>query len=79
MWRDNKTWLHYLKNILASDAHSAVFLASYLRYSSINKDYVSSLEIIDIQKYKVIAQPHKVRIALKDRMHLPFVFIIGKN
>ena len=40
MWRDNKTWLYYLKNILASDAHSAVFLASYLRYSSINKDYV---------------------------------------
>lgn len=79
MWRENKVWLHYVKNIIASDVHSAVFLASYLRYSVINKDYASSLEIIDLQKYKVIKQAPKVRLALRDRIQIPFVFIVGKN
>ncbi len=79
MWQRNNEWLHYVKNIIAADMHSAVFLASYLRYSGISKDYASSLEVIDLQKYKLIRQAGKVRIALRDRMHLPFVFVIGKN
>ena len=79
MWRKNKTWFHYVKNILSTDASSAVFLASYLQYLNISKNYTSSLEVIDIQKYKVIKKANKVRAALRDRMHLPFVFVVGKN
>jgi hypothetical protein len=79
MWRENKVWRHYVNDIIASDGHSAGFLASYLRYSRINKDYASFLEVIDLQKYKVITQTHKVRIALKERINIPFVFIAGKN
>ena len=79
MWRQNKVWLHYVKNIIAADVPSAVFLASYLRYSVINKEYASYLEIIDLQKYKVIKQAPRVRVALRDRLHIPFVFIVGKN
>ncbi len=79
MWRGNKSWLHYDNDIIASDGHSADFLVSYLRYMRINKDYASFLEVIDLQTYKIISQAHKVRITLRERMHIPFVFIAGKN
>ena len=79
MWRENKVWHHYLNDIIASDSHSADFLASYLTYTRLNKDYTSFLEIIDLQKYKIISVPSRVRIALRERLHLPFVFIVGKN
>ena len=79
MWHENNTWLHYVKNIIAADVSSAIFLASYLRYSNTNKNYASSLEIIDLQKYKVIKQHTKVLIALRERVNIPFVFIVGKN
>ena len=79
MWRENKTWLHYIKNIIAADVSSAVFLATYIRHTTISKNYTSSLEIIDLQKYKVIKQDVKVRIALRERINIPFVFVIGKN
>lgn len=79
MWHENKTWLHYVKNIIAADVSSAIFLASYIRYCNINRIYTSALEIIDLQKYKVINQDAKVRIALRERAKIPFVFVIGKN
>ena len=79
MWQRNNVWLHYVKNIIAADVSSAVFLASYLRYCGMTRNYVSSLEVIDLQKYKVIKQQAKVRIALRDRVKIPFVFVVGKN
>jgi hypothetical protein len=71
--------LHYVKNIIAADVPSAVFLASYLRYSGLTKDYACYLEIIDLQKYKIVKKPQKVRAALHDRIYIPFVFVVGKN
>ncbi len=79
MWRGNTVWLHYVKNIIAADVPSAVFLASYLRHTGISKDYAASLEVIDLQRYKVVSHPPKVRQALRDRLHIPFVFVVGKN
>ena len=79
MWHGNNTWMHYVKNIIAADVSSAIFLASYLRHSNMSKNYASSLEIIDLQKYKVIKQHAKVRIALRERINIPFVFVVGKN
>jgi hypothetical protein len=77
--RKPKFWLHYVKNIIAADVPSAVFLASYLRYTGISREYASALEILDLQKYKVIRQANKVRIALNERIHIPFIFVVGKN
>ena len=75
----NYVWLHYVKNIIAADVPSALFLASYLRYTGISKEYVSGIEVIDLQKYKVIRQAAKVRLALREKVHIPFVFVVGKN
>ncbi|MCD6011591.1 MAG: hypothetical protein K0Q79_1453 [Flavipsychrobacter sp.] len=79
MWREEKEWLHYVKNIIAADVSSAVFLASYLRYTSISKDYAAALEVVDLQKYKVIKKANKIKIALRERSKIPFVFVVGKN
>ena len=79
MWQKNKTWLHYIKNIIAADMSSALFLASYMHKCNITKNYASSLEIIDLQKYKVIKKDAKVRIALRERVGIPFIFVVGKN
>jgi len=79
MWQGNKMWLHYVKNIIAADVPSAVFLASYLKYSASRNDYVCYLEVIDLQKYKIITSAPKVRLALRDRTRIPFVFVVGKN
>ena len=80
MWSgQDKVWLHYVKDIIAADVYSAVFLASYLRYMAINKSHIPYMEIIDLQKYKIIRNKAKVRQALKERMHMPFVFAVCKN
>ncbi|MDR3678955.1 MAG: hypothetical protein P4L41_03240 [Flavipsychrobacter sp.] len=80
MWSgQDKVWLHYVKDIIAADVYSAVFLASYLRYMGLNKSHVSFLEVIDLQKYKVIKQKHKVRAAIKERANIPFVFVVCRN
>ncbi len=79
MWRENNLWLHYVKNIMAADLTSAMFLVSFLRRTQINKTYAAALEIIDLQKYKVIRQEHKVKSALRERANVPFVFVACKN
>jgi hypothetical protein len=80
MWRGDHGWLHYgIKNIIAADLHSAVYLASYLRYSGLTWDYVSALEVLDLQKYKVIKKAARVRATLNDRVNIPFIFVVGKN
>ncbi|MBL7719225.1 MAG: hypothetical protein JNL72_10355 [Flavipsychrobacter sp.] len=75
----DKIWMHYVKDIIAADIYSAIFLASYLRYTRVSKSYTDSLEVVDLQKYKVLKQPQKVRQCIRERANVPFVFIIGKN
>lgn len=80
MWSGHdKVWLHYVNDIIAADVSSAVFLASYLRYVKMNKSYSGCIEVIDLQKYKVIKQKNKVREAIRTRLHMPFIFVVGKN
>ena len=79
MWKKKKVWLQFEQNIMATDPQSAIFLISFNKYSALNKTYLSALEVVDIQKYTVINNPVKVKIALKENIRLPFVFVIGKN
>ena len=79
MWQEENIWLHYVKNIMAADLSSAVFLASFLRSINMTKSYVTALEVIDLQKYKVIKSKNKVRAALGTAGQTPFVFVTGKN
>jgi len=58
---------------------SAVFLASYMRRLGISRHYAASLEVFDLQRYRVIKKERKVRAAVIDLAGMPFVFFVGKN
>lgn len=79
MWGQDKVWLHYRKDIMAADMNAASFLSSFLRNLTINKTYTQHLEVVDLQKYKVVKQAPKVQTALRERTSVPFVFVVGKN
>jgi len=79
MWQENKTWLHCINNIIAADIASAAFLASYLHRSRVTKNYASSLELLTSRKYKVIKKEGKVRIALRERLGIPFILLWAKT
>ena len=75
----NKMWMHYLNDIIAADVASAVFLSSYMRLALRGRPNEIYHEVIDLQRYKVFRSPKKVRAAMVNRVHQPFVFILGKN
>jgi hypothetical protein len=75
----NKVWMHYLNDIIAADVASAVFLSSYMRIALRGKANPMYHEVADLQRYKLIRTPKKVRSALANRVHLPFVFVLSKN
>ena len=80
MWSgSNKVWLQHRKDIIAADATEGRFLADYLRFMTMSRSYVSNIEVVDLQRYRVIKETKKVRIALARRFDVPFVFITGKN
>ncbi|OSZ82728.1 hypothetical protein CAP35_05550 [Chitinophagaceae bacterium IBVUCB1] len=80
MWSgQQKTWVHYRNDIIASDVNLAIFLSSYLRQVSIHKLYVNCTEVADLQRYKLIRHPQKVKTAMRERSNIPFVFALNKN
>lgn len=80
MWDgNNKVWIHFSKNIVASDGTSARFLADYLNYLHINRTFLDTIEILDLQRHKRITDKRKIKRTLKERMHIPFIFIASRN
>lgn len=80
MWYgNNKTWTQFISGISASDEATAHFLWRYTRYLIVNRAQLAAMEVIDLQKYKIIKHPRKVRQAFNDRLHIPFVFLSCKN
>ncbi len=80
MWSgQNKVWMHYLNDIIAADVASAVFLSSYMRIALRGRANANYHEVADLQRYKLIQSPKKVKAALISRVHLPFVFVLSKN
>jgi hypothetical protein len=79
MWYKNRVWIHYLKNIIAADMRSAVFLSTYLRRIGLSNDNKRVHEVYDLQKYKVIRDASKVRGSLREKLNTPFIFIACKN
>jgi hypothetical protein len=80
MWsKKDKVWMHYIHDIIAADVASGVFLAHYMRQMRMAKTYAAALEVVDLQRYKVIRKTRKVLSALNDADDSSFVFVVGKN
>ncbi len=80
MWSgEDKVWTRFRPDVTAADRAAASLLISYLRWAADKRIHPRHLEVYDLQRYKVIRRPRKVRAALDRRLHLPFVFVAGKN
>jgi hypothetical protein len=80
MWQgQNKVWLQFRRDILATDIHSGIFLSDYLKHASIHGIHTRCLEVADLQRYKLVKAPNKVKAVLNDRSFVPFIFVFGKN
>ena len=79
MWQEENTWLHYVKNIIAADIPSAVFLATYLKEINYSKHFIATLEIIDLNRYRIVKKPNKIKMLLSESGLRPFVFVVCKN
>jgi hypothetical protein len=79
MWYRRRVWTHYAKNIIAVDIESATLLASHIRRNFLNKEYTKVLEVIDLQRYKIISNAGKVQVALREKRNKPFIFVACKN
>ncbi|MBS1689989.1 MAG: hypothetical protein JSS96_14765 [Bacteroidetes bacterium] len=75
----NQSWLHYIKDIIAADVYSAVFLATYVRTAERNKSYFPNLEVVDLTTHQIIKQTPGVQLALSNSELDPYMFVIGKN
>jgi len=76
---NNNVWLHYRENIISSDRRTGKFLYSYLTFSAMNRTYLPFLEVLDLQKYKVIKNKSKINKVLRFKTEEPFIFVVGKN
>ncbi|MEZ5017888.1 MAG: hypothetical protein R2800_12595 [Flavipsychrobacter sp.] len=81
MWssKKDKVWIQYRDNIIAQDVGTGIFLSTYLRQLNLQKAYVHYYEVIDLQHYKHISKPHKVRAAMNMHKNTPFIFPICIN
>lgn len=80
MWgKKNKVWLEFRRDILSADIPSGVFLADYLRHLATGQLYIKQMEVIDLQRYKVLKHPGKIRSILREPVFTPFVFVVCKN
>lgn len=80
MWgRQDKVWQQYSRSVIATDAQEALFLQEFLQQTTTEQQHVPHLEVMDLQQYRLLKHPTKVRSALKKRVYIPFVFVVGKN
>ena len=80
MWDDNnKVWMHYT-DMLAADANAACFLSRYTRFLMLNRGYLKVVEVIDLQRYKLIRpSSRKLKQYVNERLNIPFVFVHCNN
>jgi len=80
MWGgSNKVWFQFRKDIIASDIQEGAFLADYLRFLAVTRTYIHTIEVADLQRYKMLKQPQKVKNALTGSFDMPFIFPLHKN
>ena len=79
MWQGEPIWLNFVKNIIAADIRSAVFLAAFIKNGNTNHSVANAHELVDLNRYKVIKNKRKVQAALINREQKPFVFFVCKN
>lgn len=79
-YRDEKIWLHFPQDIIASGGNEASYLAWFLRWTYVSRTYLRCLEVIDLQRYRLVTRKNKIYSIIRDdRADQAFIFIVNKN
>ena len=79
MWYRDRVWIQYLKNVRATDDRSARFLDNWLKRMVMTREHATTLEIYDLQRYKIIRHKGKVIDMLREKKNTPFIFVACRN
>ncbi len=79
--RSKRIWKQYTQNISAVNHQEALYLLHYLTFMQITRNYLNFIEIIDLQRYRIVKDKKKVHKFLsrsaKDAPH--FLFPVNMN
>ncbi len=80
MWgNNNKVWMRYT-GVLACDDCSALFLSRYIRFITMNRYYLDTVEVIDLQRYRIIKPTsRKLKQYVNEKLNSPFIFLNCNN
>jgi hypothetical protein len=78
--RSEQIWKQYPQNITAVNNKEAVYLLHYISYVRITRCHLSLVEIIDLQRYRIVRQKNQVSklLSLPEKKRL-FLFPVNKN
>lgn len=78
--RSEKTWKYYPQSILALSREDALYLNHFLIKVRHTKHYINLMEIIDLQRYRLIRKTNIIqRILNMDFDKQKFLFLFNKN
>jgi hypothetical protein len=78
--RSEKIWKYYPKSVLALSHEEALYLNEFLLKVRHTSYYISLMEIIDLQRYRLIRKKNIIRRMLTmDFDKQKFLFLFNKN
>jgi len=78
--RSEKIWKYYPKSVLALSHDEALYLSQFLSKIRHTRHYISLMEIIDLQRYRLIRKKNMIqRMLAMDFDRQKFLFIFNKN
>lgn len=60
-----KYWRYFDKDILSGTREDAIRLEAFLNRVRVSRTHLDTMEIIDLQKYRLVRQPHKIAALLR--------------
>jgi hypothetical protein len=82
MNRSNRDLLVLFKQELMSPQameHEVEMLHELLYAVERSESVIAAHELIDLTKYKIVAKPHLIRLAFRQKEDKPFIFLNNKN
>ena len=79
-YRGEKIWLRFPQDIIAAGGNEANYLAWFLRWTYISRTYLRYLEVIDLQRYRLVTRKNKIYSIIRNgQADQTFIFIVNKN
>ncbi len=74
-----RVWKRFTGNAIATDETEAVFLTRFTKETEMKRAFVRTIEVADLQHYRLVKDIRKVDKVLSAQKRDPFVFAVSKN